>query len=153
MSRISWNSYFLDLAEGASKRGSCPRLQVGAVLVDTDNGIIATGYNGAPRGLPSCDEVGCLILNDRCERTLHAEINAIIQAGRNGASTRDSILYSTHRPCFRCTLHLIQAGVSSIIYRHDYKSDNEETVLAALRQADIFLFQERGPTLEIRNAE
>lgn len=151
MDRIGWNPFFMEVAGTVSRRGSCNRLQVGAVLVDTDRGIISTGYNGAARGTPSCDEVGCLMINDRCERSIHAELNALIQAGRNGASTKGASLYCTHRPCHRCVVHLVQAGISEIIYWNDYKSDNADHVLELLRHARVCLWKLEGNDLKPAN--
>lgn len=139
VTKPSWDEYLMGFALQASSRGTCDRLQVGAVLVDKDNGIVATGYNGAPRGVKSCDEVGCLMVNGRCEGSLHAELNALLQAGRNGASTLGARMYCTYRPCHRCTLHIIQAGVKEVVFLEDYKSDNLKLVMD--------LFSESGVTL------
>lgn len=109
MERPSWQQYFMEMAYLASKRSTCLRRKVGAVLI-RDNQIIATGYNGSPKGVPHCEDIGCLReqqkvpsgKNQELCRGVHAEQNAIIQAAINGSSTRGAILYCTNQPCSIC---------------------------------------------------
>ena len=112
-------------------RSTCLRAQVGAVIV-RDRNILATGYNGSPAGLPHCIEpgVGCLIYESRtpdgdieqnCLRTIHAEMNAISQAARNGAAIRDADIYVTHTPCIHCMKVLINTGIRTVFYLKPYK--------------------------------
>jgi len=117
----------MEIAELVSSRSTCLRRQVGAVLV-RDKHIIATGYNGAPRGVSHCMEVGCLReqlkipsgeRHEMCRGT-HAEQNAIIQAALHGVSTDGSTLYCTHQPCILCAKMLINAGVEKVVFRGDY---------------------------------
>ena len=105
-----------------ARRSTCPRAAVGAVLV-RDKRILTTGYNGAPRGLPHCTEVGCLMVNDHCVRTLHAEQNAIIQGALHGVDVAGSTLYVTHQPCLVCAKMIINAGVERVVYGGDYPDD------------------------------
>ncbi len=127
MARPSWEQYFMDIATLVSSRSTCLRRQVGAVLV-RDKHIIATGYNGAPRGVTHCLETGCLReqlgipSGERHEicRGTHAEQNAIIQAALHGVSTLDSTLYCTHQPCILCAKMLINAGVQKVIFQGAY---------------------------------
>ncbi|WP_430626492.1 deoxycytidylate deaminase [Sulfobacillus thermotolerans] len=84
--RVSWTEYFGTLSEFVATRSTCPRRAVGAVLV-RDHRVIATGYNGAPSGEPHCLDVGCLIENNHCVRTIHAELNALLQCARYGIAT------------------------------------------------------------------
>lgn len=125
--RPSWEQYFMDIARLVSSRSTCIRRQVGAVLV-RDKHVIATGYNGAPRGVSHCLEVGCLRekmgipsgeRHEMCRGT-HAEQNAIIQAALHGVSTAGSTLYCTHQPCILCAKMLINAGVEKVIFRGEY---------------------------------
>jgi len=127
MHRPSWERYFMEIAELVSSRSTCLRRQVGAVLV-RDKHIIATGYNGAPRGISHCGEVGCLReklgipsgeRHEMCRGT-HAEQNAIIQAALHGVSTDGATLYCTHQPCILCAKMLINAGVQKVVFRGDY---------------------------------
>jgi len=125
--RPTWDEYFMELAHVIRKRSTCMRRQIGAVLVK-DKRILATGYNGAPSGLPHCHKAGCLRkqLNipsgERHEicRGAHAEQNAIAQAALLGVSTRDSEIYITAQPCSVCAKILINAGVKRIMYEGDY---------------------------------
>lgn len=96
---------------------TCPRLHVGAVVVKNRH-VVATGYNGAPRGLPHCDEVGCEIVNNHCIRTVHAEANALIQAGFD--RTNGATLYVTHAPCYECAKLIINAGISRVVFVDTY---------------------------------
>lgn len=125
--RPSWDEYFLETAELVSKRATCLRRSVGAVLV-RDKKILATGYNGAPSGLAHCLEVGCLReklkipsgqRHELC-RGLHAEQNVIIQAALHGIGTRGSTLYLTNQPCIICAKMLINAGVEQIVILDGY---------------------------------
>jgi len=89
-------------------------------VIVRDKRILTTGYNGSPSGMPHCDDVGCLIRivdgRESCQRTLHAEQNAIIQAAYHGVSVRDSILYCTHQPCLLCTKMIMNAGIEKVRY-------------------------------------
>jgi dCMP deaminase len=127
--RPSWDQYFMTITRVVAERSTCLRAQVGAVIV-RDRSILATGYNGSPAGLPHCTEVGCLVYESRtpdgeieqnCFRTIHAEINAISQAARNGAAIRDADIYVTHTPCIQCLKVLINTGVRTVYYARPYK--------------------------------
>jgi dCMP deaminase len=126
-SRPSWEEYFLNMARLIAARSTCLRRSVGAVLV-REKRILATGYNGAPAGLPHCEEVGCrrqelgIASGERQElcRGLHAEQNAIIQGALHGVSVRGSVLYCTTQPCVICAKMLINAGVVRIVYEGEY---------------------------------
>jgi len=92
MERPNWDNYFLNIAKEVSTRSTCPRASVGAVIV-RDNRILSTGYNGAPPDEPHCTKVGCLVENNHCERTIHAETNAVAQAAKFGVSVDGATLY------------------------------------------------------------
>jgi len=127
MARPSWDEYFMEITRLVVSRSTCLRRQVGAVVVK-DKKILATGYNGAPSGLPHCLEVGCLReemgipSGERHElcRGLHAEQNAIIQAAYHGVSINGSTLYCTNLPCIICTKMLINAGIERVVYEQGY---------------------------------
>lgn len=132
MERISWDEYFMKIAELASERSTCLRRKVGAVLVSCDNHILSTGYNGAPTGLENCCDTGyCLRqkLNipsgERHElcRAVHAENNAITQCALNGVSCRNAIMYITHSPCNMCLKQIINAGIKKIIAKESYPDE------------------------------
>jgi len=120
--RPSWDEYFMQITFQVAKRSTCPRAAVGAVIV-REKRILTTGYNGSPRGQPHCTEVGCLIVNDHCVRTLHAEQNAIIQGALHGVDVSASTLYVTHQPCLSCAKMIINAGIERVVYGGDYPDD------------------------------
>lgn len=122
MSRISWEQYFLAQAKVVSLRSTCSRLEVGAVIV-RNNRIIASGYNGSVDDSSHCIDEGCLLVDNHCVRTVHAEMNALIQCARFGVATEETEMYVTHFPCLQCTKHIIQAGVKKIYYAEDYRND------------------------------
>ncbi|PIO78142.1 deoxycytidylate deaminase [Streptococcus parauberis] len=118
--RLSWQDYFMANAELISKRSTCDRAYVGAVLVK-DNRIIATGYNGGVSATDNCDEAGHYMEDGHCIRTVHAEMNALIQCAKEGISTAGTELYVTHFPCINCTKALLQAGINAITYKAHYR--------------------------------
>ena len=125
--RPDWDEYFLDIAKLVSRRSTCVRRQVGAVVVKGTR-MLSTGYNGAPAGLRHCEVAGCLReklkvpSGERHElcRGLHAEENAIIQAACYGVSISGATLYATHQPCCPCAKSLINAGIKKIIILSGY---------------------------------
>jgi dCMP deaminase len=119
MTRPSWDEYFFELASVVAKRSTCPRLAVGCVLVQ-DRRVIATGYNGAVRGMAHCTDDVCQIENKHCVRAVHAEVNALLQAARYGVSVENCIAYVTHKPCRYCSMCLTNAGISEVKFQHDY---------------------------------
>jgi len=127
MSRPTWDEYFMKITRTVAERSTCLRRHVGAVLV-RDKRILATGYNGAPRGLAHCAEVGCLRekegvpSGERHElcRGLHAEQNALLQAASHGICIEGSTLYSTTYPCSLCAKMLINGGIVHIVAAEDY---------------------------------
>lgn len=121
--RRSWEEYFMNIAEIVSERGTCDRAYVGCVLVNKDNRIVSTGYNGSISGNPQCDEVGHKMRDGHCIATIHAEINALIYCAKEGITVKNSVCYVTHFPCLNCTKALIQAGISKIIYKEAYRVD------------------------------
>jgi dCMP deaminase len=110
----------MNLAVQAAARSTCPRKTVGAVIV-RDKAILATGYNGSLRGLPHCTEVGCLIENDHCVRTVHAEANAILQAAKHGVRIEGADIYVTASPCWNCFKLIANAGIGRILYGEFYR--------------------------------
>lgn len=119
MGRKSWDEYFLDICDVISERATCPRLHCGCILVG-GNSILATGYNGAISGADHCEDTGCLIIDNHCVRTVHAERNAIAQAARNGTRIFGTACYTNYKPCWECYKVLMNAGVNYFIYRTDY---------------------------------
>ncbi len=137
MERISWDEYFMSMAELASKRSSCLRRQVGAVIVK-DNQVLSTGYNGAPKGLANCSDLNeCLReklgipSGERHElcRAVHAENNAITQCAVNGVSCKGGTLYVTASPCIMCAKQIINAGITRIVTKEMYPDDMGKEML------------------------
>lgn len=104
-------------------RSTCSMRKVGAVLV-RDKRVLATGYNGSLPGDVHCDEVGCLIEDGRCARTIHAEQNIVLQCAKYGISMDGTTMYSTHRPCLKCAKLIAGTGIQEIIARDgDYTDE------------------------------
>ncbi len=125
--RPSWQKYFIEMAYLVAQRSTCLRRKVGAVLVK-DNQIISTGYNGSPKNIRHCAEIGCLReqnqipsgqMHELC-RGVHAEQNAIIQAGINGSSTRQGVIYCTNQPCSICARMIINAEIRIVFIAETY---------------------------------
>ena len=126
--RPSWDEYFMGIAEVVARRSNCIRRHVGAVVMK-DNHILATGYNGTPRGVKNCFEGGC----ERCASDVpsgsglgecicsHAEENSITQAAYHGISTKDATIYVTLSPCLTCAKMIINSGIKEVVYDEEYK--------------------------------
>jgi dCMP deaminase len=138
--RPSWDDYFMQITLQVARRSTCPRAAVGAVIV-RDKRILTTGYNGAPAGLPHCTEVGCLMVNDHCVRTLHAEQNSIIQGALHGVDVSGSTIYVTHQPCLNCAKMIINAGIRRVVYAGDYP---DEIACGFFEQAGIEMVKYNG---------
>ncbi|TFD92351.1 ComE operon protein 2 [Jeotgalibacillus sp. R-1-5s-1] len=121
MERISWDQYFMAQSHLLALRSTCTRLAVGATIV-RENRIIAGGYNGSIKGGTHCIDEGCYVIDNHCVRTIHAEINALLQCAKFGAATEGAHLYVTHFPCLQCSKAIIQAGIQKIYYATDYKN-------------------------------
>ncbi|MEZ4708202.1 MAG: cytidine/deoxycytidylate deaminase family protein [Caldilineaceae bacterium] len=126
--RPSWDEYFMDIAFTVAQRSTCDRAHVGAVIV-RDRRMLTTGYNGAPAGLPHCDDVGHLMIDGHCVRTLHAEQNAIIQAALHGVNVQGATCYVTHQPCLTCAKMIINAGITRVVYAGNYPDENSRHFL------------------------
>lgn len=122
MTRPSWQTYFRDLARQVATRATCPRKSVGAILVKNGH-VQATGYNGSMAGEQHCDDVGCLMVEGHCARTIHAEVNAVAQAARNGVRLEGAACYVTAKPCWTCLKLLVNSGVKLVWYEEDYGAE------------------------------
>ena len=149
--RPSWDEYFIELANAASKRATCDRGRSGCVIV-RDRQVLITGYVGSPKGLPHCDDVGHLMkkvihddgtVTQHCMRTVHAEQNAICQAARRGIALERGTLYCRMTPCRTCTMLIINCGIERVVceYRYHAARESEE------------MFQEAGIKLDYFNDE
>jgi dCMP deaminase len=130
--RVSWDQYFMNIAQVVASRSTCPRKFVGAVIV-RDRTILSTGYNGSIRGMPHCtDAGGHMMENDRCVATIHAEANAIIQAAKNGVLIDGGMIYVTASPCWNCFKQIANAGIRRIVYGEFYRDERIFDVAARL---------------------
>src|SRR5437667_944227 len=110
----------MGIAHQAATRSTCPRKHVGAVIV-RDRTVLSTGYNGSIRGLPHCEDDGCVMEDGHCITTVHAEANAILQAAKNGVSVDGAELYTTASPCWNCFKLIANAGITTIYYGEFYR--------------------------------
>ena len=149
--RISWDEYFMRFPELAATRTTCLRRSVGAVIVKNKH-ILATGYNGAPKKVPHCKDLGgCLRekLNvpsgERHElcRALHAEQNAIIQCAMSGQNIEGATIYITHQPCIICSKMIINAGIKRIVVREGYPDNLAKQILSEAGLSIIMLGEEK----------
>ena len=121
--RPTIDEYFMEIATIVAKRSTCLRNQVGAVIVK-DKRILSTGYNGAPRNLEHCLDIGCIIQQNKNHsgtrhelcRAVHAAENAIIQAALHGVSIENATVYCTHQPCILCAKMLINARIEKVVF-------------------------------------
>lgn len=149
--RPSWDAYFMQIAHLVKTRATCPRRQVGAVIVRNKR-ILATGYNGAPRGLSHCPPngpthdwpEGCLRAG-HCIRALHAEQNALLQAAMIGIPCEGSSIYVTCQPCNTCAKMIINAGIEKVVYEGDYP---DEFSIELFRESGLEVFTFRDGELK-----
>jgi dCMP deaminase len=135
--RPSWDDYFMEITRLVATRSTCLRRKVGALIV-SDKRILTTGYNGAPKDLPHCLEIGCM--REKCGipsgerhelcRGIHAEQNAIVQAATSGVNIEKGVLYVTHSPCSLCIKMIINASIRKIYYQDGYPDDLAKAMAA-----------------------
>lgn len=138
MERIPWDQYFMAQSHLLALRSTCTRLSVGATIV-RDKRIIAGGYNGSIAGGDHCVDKGCYVIDHHCVRTIHAEMNAILQCAKFGVPSSGAEIYVTHFPCLQCCKAIIQAGIKSIYYAENYK--NHPYAIELLKQANVKIEQ------------
>lgn len=153
--RLSWDEYFMEIAETVSRRATCNRGRNGCVIV-RDKQILATGYVGSPAGLPHCDEVGHLLKttihedgtkSEHCMRTSHCEINAISQAAKLGVSINNSTMYLKMAPCPTCAKAIINSGIKRVVclrkYPHKISKETEEMFKIAKVEMEFLTDEEQ----------
>lgn len=131
--RLSWDEYFKKMVLVSAEKSACERLQVGCILVDDNNRILAHGYNGF---LPKCPHIS-IVRDDHEQATIHAEQNVISYCARMGISCNDATAYITHYPCLICSRLLLASGIKKIKYINDYK--NDELVQTFADQCNVTL--------------
>ena len=112
--------FYIELLNSISKKGTCLRKQVGAIIVK-DGKIISNGFNTSPIGFGTCKELGCMVIDNHCIRTVHAEINALLKAGKEAER---GIMFCSTLPCIHCIKTIIQSGIQKIIYLEDYNKES-----------------------------
>lgn len=121
--RLTKDQYFMEIAESAAKRSTCNRAKVGCCLVK-DWVIIWTWYNWAARWEEDCLQKWCLLNKEwNCIKTVHAEVNTLINCSRVWVSSIWTILYCTHLPCSSCSRVIINSWIKKVFYKNDYKWD------------------------------
>lgn len=126
----------MQIARTVATRATCPRASVGCVLV-REHRILTTGYNGSPRGVAHCTEVGCTLIDGHCVRATHAEANAVVQGALHGINLSQSTAYCTHQPCVHCSKLLISAGVRKIVHDIAYPDPIAQELLAEAGVAQV----------------
>lgn len=149
--RPNWDEYFMEIVHTVAKRGNCDRGRTAALIVK-DRHIIATGYVGAPAGLPTCDEVGHLMKTSyderggqkqNCVRTTHAEANALAQAAKFGTAVEGATIYCFMEPCLDCVKLMINAGIRRVLAERRYHAGHDSRAMLA----------DAGVKLEVLNEE
>ena len=133
--RLAWDQYFAAQALLIANRSTCKRAKVGAVLVK-DNKVISTGYNGSVSGTEHCIDHECLVIDGHCVRTLHAEVNAILQGAERGVP-KGFTAYVTHFPCLNCTKQLLQVGCTRVVYINQYRIDDYAQYLYKEKEVEL----------------
>lgn len=146
--RPDWDQYFLKLAMLASERSTCPRMHCGSVLVKNKN-VIATGYNGSIPGDDHCEDVGCMVVDNHCVRTVHAEMNALVQAARRGHAVEGATAYVTNMSCTSCAKALITAGIKRVVIFSEY---HDTLATEFFAKADVKIDKISMPSTEINYA-
>jgi len=147
--RPNWDEYWLNIMDAVGQRATCPRGKFGCVIVK-DNVILSTGYVGAPKGAPQCDEVGCLMkevkhgdghTSEHCKRTVHAEANVILQAAKNGVRIADGTLYCGMCPCRDCAMLIVNSGIKRVIVRKDYHESTDTKQMFADAGVELVILE------------
>ncbi len=146
--RPTWDEYFLSLINPIGKRATCDRGRSGAVIVSSENTILATGYVGSPPGQPHCDDVGHMMKtvidekgnkSQHCVRTLHAEENAILQCAKDGVRIKGATIYCKMVPCYNCAMRIVRVGIKRVVAQKRYHAD----------KLSLELFKSAGVKLDV----
>lgn len=152
--RLTWDEYFMKLAALVAERSTCLRHNIGAIIV-RDKRVIATGYNGAAKGVANCCEVGCVKDREGIKSgdghnvcpAVHAEMNAIVQGATLGTSIEGTTMYCTHTPCSLCARLIVNSGIRRVVSYQDY---SDEGARDFLRSAGVVLDKVDRPMDRIR---
>jgi dCMP deaminase len=141
--RSTTDEWFVLFANMVASRSTCPRFHAGAVIV-SDKRIVSTGYNGSTTGDPHCEDVGCLVIQGHCKRTVHAEKNAIINAARVGLSTIGTTIYVKGQPCIDCAKDIVNAGIVRVVYDNDHGYHRHKGEQSEEQREAMLTFQRNG---------
>ncbi len=147
MTKPTWEEYLMSFAIAASKRGTCDRKLVGAVVVQ-QNRVITTGYNGSVSGLPHCDDEDHDMVKGHCVRTIHAEMNALTQAAKFGMAVDGASIYTTASPCWDCFRVLANAGIRLFVYAEDYRGEDSMKRIEGVCEATGIVVRKLGMSFE-----
>lgn len=154
--RPSWDEYFIEIARTVAKRATCNRGRSGCVIA-RDKQIMVTGYVGAPKGLPHCDDVGHQMkavthedgaTTQHCLRTTHAEQNAIVQAAKLGVPIAGGTVYCKMTPCATCAKMIINAGITRIVCEKRYHAGGESEAMFRQVGIEVDYFDESVETYD-----
>lgn len=137
MARPTSDETLMEIAKVMSRRGTCSRRQVGAVIADTKGVILQSGYNGALAGFPHCAPHNDY---EPCETSSHAERNAVYFAARKGVALEGAQFFSTDAPCVACAKAMIQSGIIKVTYWRPYREDKGPLLLMAAG-IEVVLFE------------
>lgn len=153
--RISRHQMYLEIARTVSKRSTCHRLNVGAVIVlGKDPGLLTTGYNGVPPGEYHCEGNGCpLSTSGGCTRARHAEWNAIDRLHPQYMGAENLVIYCTHSPCPNCVDHIINAGIKQVYFETAYRNFEEPVTKLLDKGIDVFRYTPSGYLINLRTNE
>jgi len=133
MVRPSWDEYFMELTRAVAQRATCDRGKSGAIIVKNKR-VLCTGYVGSPPGMAHCDDAGHLMrdvvdedgqITKHCVRTVHAELNAILQAAKFGISIEGATIYCKMVPCRNCAMAIISTGIKKVVAENDYHASQD----------------------------
>jgi len=134
---------FINIAKEIATASKCVSKQVGAVIVK-DGRILSTGYNGTPAGYTNC----CEHWDNQYTKEhhewsktyeIHAEMNALIWAAREGISIKDATIYVTLEPCSECSKNIIASGIKRIVYETPYEYTNSDTITKFIKDNGVLI--------------
>lgn len=154
MGKPNWDDYFLNIVQAVATRAGCNRGQSGAVIVK-DNRILSTGYVGAPAGLPDCYSAGHLLRTviyqdgtqkQHCQRTIHAEANAILYAAKYGVAINQATMYCSMVPCINCANSIAAVGITKVVAQADYQASQSTKSLFNQLNIQLIIKNPTPPT-------
>ncbi len=134
-SSLKWNRRFLELTDVIARWSKDPSRGVGALIVSPSRQIMATGFNGLPRGFE--DTPDRLQRPNKYDFVVHAELNALIQCARNGVSPIGATIYSSFSPCVNCAIAIVQAGIARVI-TYDLEATDERWLDSIQKSVEVF---------------